>query len=88
MTTPSELRVRKAKLFATVQEKLPNFVRMCTDSIDVVLLHQDSFAAGYQDEEYFLLGMAIKYAGSVGKAVHVMGTNHETLHRMPASPAK
>jgi hypothetical protein len=32
-----------------------------------VLLHQDAFAADYQEDEYKLLGMAIKYAGLRGK---------------------
>jgi hypothetical protein len=31
-----------------------------------------SFAAGYQDHEYALLGMAIKYAGLCGKEVRVI----------------
>jgi hypothetical protein len=35
---------------------------MCDDT-ELVLLHQDAFAADYQEDEYMLLGMAIKYAG-------------------------
>jgi hypothetical protein len=43
------------------------------------MLHQDAFAAVYQDEEYRLLGMAIKYAGLPGKEVHIIGENRATL---------
>jgi hypothetical protein len=44
-----------------------------------VLLHQDAFAADYQEDEYTLLGMAIKYAGLRGKEVRVIGKNRSTL---------
>jgi hypothetical protein len=44
-----------------------------------VLLHQDAFAADYQEDEYTLLGMAIKYAGLRGKEVRVIGKNRGTL---------
>ena len=44
-----------------------------------MVLHQDSFAAGYHDDEYTLLGMAVKYAGLNGVEVKVIGTNHETF---------
>jgi hypothetical protein len=40
------------------------------------LIHQDSFAADNQDEEYTLFGKAIKFAGLHGKEVRVIGTNH------------
>ena len=40
-----------------------------------MLLHQDSFAAEYQEDEYMLLGMAIKYAGLRGKEVRVIRRN-------------
>ncbi len=44
-----------------------------------MMLHQDSFAAGYHDDEYTLLGMAVKYAGLHGVVVTVIGTNRETF---------
>jgi hypothetical protein len=44
-----------------------------------VLLQQDAFAADYQEDEYMLLGMAIKYAGLRGKEVRVIGKNRSTL---------
>ena len=43
------------------------------------MLHQDAFAADYQEHEYMLLGMAIKYAGLRGKEVRVIGKNRQTL---------
>jgi hypothetical protein len=46
----------------------------------VVLLHQDAFAADYQEDEYALLGMAVKYAGLRGKEVRVIvGSRGSTL---------
>jgi len=46
---------------------------------ELVLLHQDAFAADYQEDEYKLLGMAIKYAGLRGKEVRVIGKNRSSL---------
>jgi hypothetical protein len=43
------------------------------------LIHQDAFAAEYQEDEYALLGMAIKYAGLRGKEVRVIAKNRSTL---------
>jgi predicted amidohydrolase YtcJ len=40
---------------------------------------QDSFAADYQDDEYTLLGKAIKFAGLHGKELRIIGTKRETL---------
>ena len=50
-----------------------------TAEAELVLLHQDAFAADYQEDEYRPLGMAIKYAGLRGKEVRVIGKNHTTL---------
>ena len=51
----------------------------------MVIIHQDSFAVDYQQDEYALLGMAIKFAGPQGKEVRIIGTNRETLKR-PGKP--
>jgi hypothetical protein len=48
------------------------------DSINIDEDHQDAFAADYQEDEYALLGMAIKYAGLRGKEVRVI-KNRQTL---------
>ena len=63
---------RESKLIATIRETLP-------DNEDVVLIHQDAFAADYQEDEYSLLGQAIKYAGLQGKEIRVIGKNRRTL---------
>ena len=77
--TNDERMKREAALIAAIREKLPDFARMCADDTEAVMLHQDSFAADYQDEEYTLLGMAIKYAGLRGKEVRVIGKNRSSF---------
>jgi hypothetical protein len=47
--------------------------------VPAIILHQDAFAADYQEEEYRLLGMAIKFAGIFGRDVLINGANRETL---------
>jgi len=70
---------RESSLIATIRKKLPEFAKACADDTELVLLHQDAFAADYQEDEYTLLGMAIKYAGLRGKEVRVIGKNRSTL---------
>ena len=42
---------------------LPDFARACRAlDIPVVIIHQDAFAADYQEEECRLIGMAIQFA--------------------------
>jgi hypothetical protein len=77
--TNDERMQRESSLIATVRRELPDFVKACADDTELVLLHQDAFAADYQDDEYTLLGMAIKYAGLRGKDVRVIGKNRSTL---------
>src|ERR1700692_4519959 len=79
--TSSEIMQRESNLLRTIQEKLPDFVKACAAEVDVVVLHQDTFAADYQQDEYALLGMAIKYAGLCGKEVHVIGKNRQKVGR-------
>ena len=74
-----ELMEKEAALAAEVERVLPDFVNSCRDKADVVIIHQDAFAADYQDDEYALLGKAIKFAGLHGKEVHIIGKNRETL---------
>ena len=74
--TMHEQESRVAVLQATVQHYLPAFsaaiekVKAAGDGAALVL-HQDAFAAGYDDDEYTLLGMAIKYAGLHGVAISI-----------------
>jgi hypothetical protein len=79
IVTEEELRQKEAALAAKMEHLLPDFVKTCRGSEDLVLVHQDSFAADYQDDEYTLLGMAIKFAGLYGKEIRIIGTNRETL---------
>ena len=44
-----------------------------------LIVHQDSFAAAYDDDEYILFGMALKFAGLHGVTVHVIGKGGETF---------
>ena len=58
-----ELVQKETALIAEIERLLPDFARTCRDSEDVVIIHQDSFAEDYQDDEYTLFGKAIKFAG-------------------------
>jgi hypothetical protein len=74
-----ELMEKEAALAAEVERLLPDFVNSCRDRANVVIIHQDAFAADYQAHEYALLGKAIKFAGLQGKEVRVVGKNRDTL---------
>jgi len=81
---PHEEEERIAVLRATVESYLPDFARGVAEMAagakhSTMVLHQDAFAASYHDDEYTLLGMAIKYAGLHGVVVTVIGRNHETF---------
>jgi hypothetical protein len=77
--TEEELREKKSALTAKIERLLPDFATSCRDKAEMVIIHQDSFAADYQEDEYALLGMAIKFVGLHGKEVRIIGTNRETL---------
>ncbi|MGB8062227.1 MAG: hypothetical protein WCF26_10055 [Candidatus Sulfotelmatobacter sp.] len=77
--TNDERMQRESRLIATIRKNLSDFAKACADDTELVLLHQDAFAADYQEDEYMLLGMAIKYAGLRGKEVRVIGKNRSTL---------
>jgi hypothetical protein len=79
MVTDDERMQRESSLIATIRTKLPEFAKSCADDTELVLLHQDAFAADYQDDEYLLLSMAIEYAGLRGKEVRVIGKNRSTI---------
>ena len=85
-TTMIDEESRVAELEATIRHYIPEFAK-AVDAFaadvgskgDVIYLHQDAFAAGYHDDEYVLLGMAIKFAGLHGVSVSIHGRNHETF---------
>jgi hypothetical protein len=65
-----------------VKTQLPDFIRAVENMKaegGVVLMHQDAFAADYQESELYLLGAAIKYAGEQGVDITITGRNGETL---------
>jgi hypothetical protein len=66
-------------LIEYIESKLPEFADAVHSDADMITLHQDAFAADYQEEEYILLGKAIKYAGIFGRKIIVVGNNRETL---------
>jgi hypothetical protein len=78
-TQDKGLLEKETALVAEIERLLPDFARSCRDSVDVVIIHQDSFAADYQDDEYTLFGKALKFAGLHGKEIRVIGRNRETL---------
>ena len=72
------MTAREQEFKTTIERNLPEYAKMCQDPNDeVVVFHQDAFAADYQTEEMALLGLGIKYAGLMGKEVHVIGHNRE-----------
>jgi len=85
--TPQEQKERLEVLRATVEKYLPEFAKGVAEAASrareeegvTIVLHQDAFAAGLDDDEYTLLGMAVKYAGLYGVVISVIGTNHETF---------
>jgi phage gpG-like protein len=79
-TREKEIAEKEAVLRSEMERVLPDFANTVRDhQNNLVIVHQDSFAMDYQDDEYALLGKAIKYAGLHGKEVRVIGKNRETL---------
>lgn len=84
--TRDQMLVEKENaLVAEIERLLPDFARSCRESSDVVIIHQDSFAVDYRDDEYGLFRKAIKYAGLHGKEGRVIGKNRETLTKAKAA---
>jgi len=84
LSSEAREEARVATLKTTIEHCLPNFVgaiKNASGGADgtTLVLHQDAFAADYDEEEYVLLGMAVKYAGLHGVALNIIGKNRETL---------
>lgn len=76
----ADIAQRETALVAAIEKMLPDFAKACRASQpQVVIMHQDAFAADYQEDEYRLIGMAIKFAGVCGKDITIHGTNRETV---------
>ena len=83
---PTETAKKESGLIAAIEKMLPDFARTCrAQDSPVVIMHQDAFAADYQEEEYRLMGMAIKFAGICGKEVRIIGTNRQTVDQSPTT---
>jgi hypothetical protein len=79
---------RVAVLRATVETYLADFGRAVEKAAttgageeSMMIVDQDSCAAGYDGDEYTLLGMAIKFAGLRGVAVTVIGRNRHSFKK-------
>ena len=69
---PTEAAKKEAILIAAIEKMLPDFARTCrSQETPVVIMHQDAFAADYQEDEYRLMGMAIKFVGWTGPQADV-----------------
>lgn len=64
-----------------IESRLPEFANAVRSDAGVINMHQDAFAADYQEEEYALLGKAIKYAGIFGKQIIIIGKNTRSYSR-------
>jgi len=80
MTDQDELARRESHLIAIVEQELPEFAEMCRNSgADLVLMHQDAFATSLHEDEYKLLGVAIKFAGLHDKHVQIIPKNRAAI---------
>lgn len=75
----SKINFLEKELRDRISKALPKLKEACEVEADVVILHQDAFAADYQVEEYLLLGMAVKFIGLHNKEIRIIGGNRETL---------
>jgi hypothetical protein len=76
--TDDERMQRESSLIATIKRGFPSARKRARMTRNWTC-YTNAFAADYQDDEYALLGMAIKYAGLRGKEVRVIGKNRSTL---------
>lgn len=72
-----EWESRRLALKKEIEAKLPSFAMVCRDAERAgalnVFIHQNAFGAMYSDEEYTLLGKAMKYAGFFGVTINYGG---------------
>lgn len=72
-----EWAARRLALKKEIEAKLPSFALMCRDADRAgspnIFIHQNAFAAMYSDDEYTLLGKAMKYAGFFGLTINFGG---------------
>jgi hypothetical protein len=72
--TPEErLKHKEANLFAEITRLLPDFAKSCRENKDTIIIHQDSFAADYQDEDLMLMmlsSLILSELCTFGSAIH------------------
>jgi hypothetical protein len=72
-----EWATRRLALKKEIETKLPSFALVCKDAERAgtpnVFIHQNAFAAMYSQDEYMLLGKAMKYAGFFGVTINFGG---------------
>lgn len=77
LISKQEWAARRITLKKEIEHKLPSFAALCRDASRAgspnVFIHQNAFAAMYSDEEYTLLGKALKYAGFFGLTINFGG---------------
>lgn len=83
MTTQQGVEKREKAPGMSMERMLPEFVKSCRETGDPLFIHQDAFGA--DNDEYELLGMAIKFAGLYGKELRIVGKNRETLSTATAN---
>lgn len=63
----------KQQMVEFIERELPDFVRMVkTTKDEMIVFSQDAFAADYQENEFTLLGMAVKYAGLYNREITII----------------
>jgi hypothetical protein len=73
MSDDVDVMERTRRLIEEIQGALPEFAHACeAKGADFVLMHQDGFAPNLGNDEIFLLGKAIKYAGLMGREVRII----------------
>lgn len=76
--------MKDKELIKIVEAKVPSIrknIKRCKKIDARFLFHQDTFAADFQESEFLLLGMVIKYVGIYGIEIIIVGKNRETLKK-------
>jgi hypothetical protein len=65
--TDLERLEREQEFRRSFEQEFPDFARMCEETLELIIIHQDAFAADYQEVEFTRLGRAIKSRGYRGR---------------------
>lgn len=72
--TKTERERRIQLLKKEVESRLPQMVELYKAQPKTVVFSQAAFALNFQDDEYRLLGMVVKYIGLMGKEIIIGGS--------------